>query len=125
MYIDRTSCRTRSILLLRFASMKRHIVQTFVIVGARAYVQPPLVFRQISLGVRFDNGAIRHRLLADSQMNEFVVNRRTDAPTHKSHTSFGCISIRAFGRFCYRYSRVSRATRQIEKSKNIFESIRK
>lgn len=39
-------------------------------------IQSLLVFWQISLWIRFDNWAIRHRLLADSQMNEFVVNRR-------------------------------------------------
>jgi len=57
--------------------------EAFVIVRVR-YIQPLFVFWQISLRVRFDNRAIRHGLLADSQMNEFAVNRRDDASTHKS-----------------------------------------
>jgi len=47
------------------------------------------VFWQISLRVRFDNRAIRHGLLADSQMNEFAVNRHDDASAHKSFVRSG------------------------------------
>lgn len=63
-------------------------------------IQSLFVFWQISLWIRFDNWAIRHRLLADSQMNEFVVNRGADASTRKSSVvALRCTFIGAFGRF--------------------------
>lgn len=80
----RVSYRTLSILLLRFTGCRVRCITGSICYRQNSRIQSLFVFWQISLWIRFDNQAIRHRLLADSQMNEFVVNRRADTSTRKS-----------------------------------------
>lgn len=92
--------------------------EAFVIVRIR-YIQPLFVFWQILLRVRFDNRTIRHGLLADSQMNEFAVNRRDDASTYKSsivqvrlYQNFRTVSLSLAHRTCIALNQIGKYFRK-------------